>query len=150
MEAVIRCSIDYLLEKSGVVIPKGSKMFLSHHHGIEHFAKYGAAVIECFNMEDYAKKVLVMLPGQYHHQHYHNKKHETFHVLYGDLCLVEAETFTYHMGPGDLRVITPGQKHSFSTDKGCVFEEISTHQHEGDSVYEMALSEDRKTLVREF
>lgn len=90
-----------LLEKSHVVIPKGSKMYLSHHYGIDKFREFGAAVIECFNMDDYAKKILVVLPGQYHEEHYHQQKHETFHVLYGDLQLSEG-CFVYNLSEGTL------------------------------------------------
>ena len=38
--------IQDIIKKSGVVIPKGSVMWLSHHYGIEKFRKYGAAVID--------------------------------------------------------------------------------------------------------
>ena len=138
-----------LIKKSGVVVPKGSVMCLSHHYGLEKFKHFGAAVIECFNMEDYAKKILVMLPGQYHEEHKHLLKHETFHVLYGDL-FITAGGKSASMIPGDTWAVPPGTLHKFTTDKGCVFEEISTHQHPNDSVYTVALSTDRKTKVREF
>ena len=146
MEAIIR-DIDEIIGKSKVVIPKGSSMLLSHHFGLDNFRKYGACVIECYNMEEYAKKILVMLPGQFHSQHYHARKHETFLVVYGDLFL-DAGDISGWMEPGDLKVVAPGLKHSFSTDKGCVFEEISTHADPTDSIYEIDLSPDRKTFVR--
>jgi len=138
-----------LIKKAGVVIPKGSTMELSHHHGIDKFKKYGAAVITCFNMEDYAKKILVMLPGQYHEEHKHLLKHETFHVLYGDLFITAGYKSGF-MGPGDTWAVPPGELHKFTTDKGCVFEEISTHQHPNDSVYTADISTDRNTKVKEF
>lgn len=142
-----------LLGKSHVVIPKGSKMYLSHHYGMGRFRLFGAAVIECFNERGYAKKVLVVLPDQYHEEHYHKEKHETFHVLYGELRLIRGpfhDVFAEVLTEGDYRVVAPMIKHSFSSATGCVFEEISTHQHEGDSVYTEAIDENRKTLVKEF
>jgi len=138
-----------LIRKSHAVIPKGSKLVLSHHYGLGSYRHFGAAVFECFLMDEYAKKILVMLPGQMHQAHHHKRKHETFHVLWGDLFLTVGDK-SYYMEPTDLVVVSPGMKHSFSTDKGCVFEEISTAADPSDSVYEIELSENRKTFVREF
>ena len=138
--------IRAIIKKSLIVIPKGAKTFLSHHYGMGKFRQYGAVVIDCFNMEDYAKKILVMLPGQYHEEHKHLLKHETFHVLYGDL-FITAGNKSGAMIPGDTWAVPPGELHKFTTDKGCVFEEISTHQHPNDSVYYVALSPDRKTEI---
>ena len=143
-----------LIDKSGVVIPKGSKMILSHHYGIDDFRNWGAAVIECFNTDGYAKKILVMLPHQKHLEHYHVKKDETFSVLYGTLLLrvyAGLDRYQHVLNPGMHRRVSPGVPHGFqSLGGGCVFEEISTHQHEGDSVYLEEVSKNRKTFVREF
>lgn len=138
--------IKDIIKKSNVVIPKGSKAFLSHHYGIKKFRHFGACIIECFNMDEYAKKIIVMLPGQYHEEHKHLLKHETFHVLYGDLFITSGGQGAAMM-KGDTWAVPPGTPHKFTTDKGCVFEEISTHQHENDSVYDVELSKDRKTQV---
>ena len=37
--------------------------------------------------------------------------------------------------PGDTLMVPPGVWHSFSTETGCVFEEISTTAFSNDSVY---------------
>jgi len=39
------------------------------------------------------------------------------------------------LGPGDTALIQPGVWHSFWTDTGCVFEEISTTHFNDDSFY---------------
>jgi D-lyxose ketol-isomerase len=155
VEAVkgIEAEIMELIDKSGAVVPKGSVMLLSHHYGKDKFRQYGAAVIECFNMEDYAKKILVMLPMQRHPSHYHVKKHETFHVLYGLLTVdLEGDKVNGHtiLSPGEYIEVPPFTAHKFFSGSGVVFEEISTHQFEGDSIYHLIVSPDRKTKVREF
>ncbi|MCG8510926.1 MAG: hypothetical protein MI741_17015, partial [Rhodospirillales bacterium] len=37
--------------------------------------------------------------------------------------------------PGDTCLVQPGMWHSFGTDTGCVFEEISSRHHNDDSYY---------------
>ena len=129
-----------LLAKSNVVLPKGSTLWFSHHYGIERFREVGAAVINCIKREGYSKKYLVMLPGQRHPEHFHVHKDETFTVLYGDLVVNGEEP----LERGQTMVMEPGKKHSFYTQFGCVFEEISSKEFENDSFYS-----NRKTLVRE-
>ena len=148
LETVID-EVRSLVRKSGVVIPKGSKLWLSHHYGFEKFRLFGAAIYECWNRA-YCKKILVLLPGQYHPKHRHLKKEETFHVLWGDLGLAVGEEFRM-LEPGDFVNIDLGVYHSFSTSGGCVFEEVSTKHREGDSFYEDKdidnRTEDRKTFI---
>jgi len=147
VETVVDEVRDFI-KRSGVVVPKGSKLWLSHHYGFDKFREYGAAIYECINRM-YCKKILVMLPGQFHPSHRHLRKEESFICLYGDL-FVKADT-SYLLIPGDWVNIMVGECHSFSTDKGCVFEEISTTHHDGDSYYEDKeidkRTEDRKTLI---
>jgi len=138
------------LSKSGVVIPSGKIKFeLSHHYGLEKFYELGATIITCLNRE-YAKKILVMLPKQRHPSHYHIKKEETFIVLYGEM-LVTLEDQKKVLGVGDILTVERNKKHSFSTNNGCVFEEISTTQFPNDSVYDdkfiMENYSNRKTEV---
>ena len=69
----------------------------------------------------------------------------------GDLELT-LDDITRKLTPGEICLVMPGVWHSFKTEKGCVFEEISTTHFKSDSVYkdplinEMKL-EDRKTKV---
>lgn len=125
-----------LIEKSGVVIPEGSRCDISHHYGLENFRKTGVAMIECVNRE-YCKKVLIELPGQSHPAHYHVQKEETFMVLYGSLDVV-CDGQSRHVTRGETVVVERGVNHSFSSEEGCVFEEISTTHFGNDSFYDKA------------
>lgn len=127
-------SIRELLIESKVSLPDRVQFELSHHYGIDNFEKWGAAIINCINRE-YCKKLIILLPGQQHPVHYHIKKEETFHVLYGDV--------TINLGgnekdckAGGLIVVERGMKHSFSSKNGVIFEEISTTHYKDDSFYE--------------
>ncbi len=122
----------------------------SHHYGIANFRKVGAVLINVINRE-YAKKILVQLPGQIHPWHFHKLKEETFILLWGDLT-VELDQRRKVLQPGDTLTVLPGIWHRFWTDKGCVFEEISTTAFSNDSVYRdpainKLSSAQRKTVV---
>jgi N-acetylneuraminate synthase len=122
----------------------------SHHYGVTNFRKVGAVLITVIN-RDYAKKVLVQLPGQMHPWHYHRLKEESFQVLWGSLTL-ELDDRRKLLQPGDVVTVLPGVWHRFWTDTGCVFEEISTTAYPNDSFYRDAAinelsSAQRKTVV---
>lgn len=136
-----------LLKESNVVIPLGSICEISHHYGLEQYKKTGVAMIDCVNRE-YCKKILVVLPGQSHPNHLHKKKEETFVILHGDLRInLDGVERTLHKG--DIMVIERGKKHSFASDTGCIFEEISTTHYLNDSFYDTPehFSNPRKTKV---
>ena len=51
---------------------------------------------------------------------------------------------------GDVVTITPGVRHAFSTQEGCVIEEISSTHYADDSYYSdptIAKNKNRKTFV---
>ena len=128
--------INALLKAASVVVPAGSCCEISHHYGIEKFRETGVAMIDCVNRE-YCKKILIMLPGQNHPCHYHAKKEETFVVLHGDLKLdLGGEIVLLHKG--DVMTVERNKKHSFSSENGCIFEEISTTHYVNDSFYDLA------------
>lgn len=140
--------VQELLKDGNIVIPRGTKLEVSHHYGIEKFYEYGAALITVIN-RDYCKKLIAVLPNQKHPNHLHKKKDETLHVLHGTLrvCL-DGETREYTSG--EMIVVEPGMNHSFESDDGCVFEEISSTHYTNDSVYsDESINENaqRKTLV---
>ena len=139
-----------LLTDAKVVIGKSYGIELSHHYGIERFREVGAAIVNVINRE-YCKKIIAVLPSQKHPTHYHKIKEESFHVLYGvlDLIINGCEVRLYM---GDLITIERGVQHSFTSQEGCVFEEVSTTHIIGDSYYaDEAISQTeiakRKTIV---
>ena len=126
--------VMHLLKKSNVTVPLDSRCELSHHYGIESFDEVGLTLIDCINRE-YCKKILVVLPGQSHPAHYHKKKEETFTILYGSLDVV-CDGEVKHMVRGETMTVHRNVNHSFSSEEGCVFEEVSTTHYKDDSFYE--------------
>jgi N-acetylneuraminate synthase len=139
-----------MLQEAGIEIGSRFEIELSHHHGPQQFRRFGAVIINLLNRE-YCKKLIVVLPGQHHPGHYHKEKEETFHVLYGELELfLDGES--RRLSPGDMQLIQRGQNHEFRSERGCIFEEISTTHVPRDSHYRdrrIASSDPmiRKTLV---
>ena len=126
---------------------------LSHHYGMKHFRQTGAIIINIINRE-YCKKLLIVLPGQKHPTHAHKVKEETFQLLYGDLT-VEKEGIVTYMKPGDMQTVLRGEKHSFTSVNGAIFEEVSTTAMKSDSYYEDPKIEkldpiERKTILRKW
>jgi sialic acid synthase SpsE/mannose-6-phosphate isomerase-like protein (cupin superfamily) len=142
--------VKALLNEAKIHLGPEFKVEYSHHYGISTFLETGAVLIECVS-RDYCKKLVVQLPGQKHPTHYHARKEETFQVLYGELnCTVDGHHRT--LVPGESVVVMPGVWHSFGTDDGVIFEEISSRDYDNDSFYEdksinkLARAE-RKTVV---
>lgn len=106
---------------------------LSHHYGVEKMREVGAALITCINRE-YCKKLIIQLASQNHPSHYHSKKEETFHILYGELH-VNLDGVAKILYPGDTLTVHRGIWHSFTTPTGVIFEEISTTHFNNDSFY---------------
>lgn len=140
-----------MLNTSGITVGSSPNVELSHHYGLERFREYGAALIDCINRE-YCKKIILQLPGQKHPYHYHQKKEEAFQVLYGKL-IAEVEGRESVLYPGDVLVVPRAAWHSFKTDGGVIFEEVSTTHFNDDSFYEdktinrMARDERKTKLV---
>ncbi len=139
-----------MLHEAGVLITPEFEVELSHHYGLENFEKYGATIIACINRE-YCKKIIVQLPGQMHPNHHHIKKEEAFHILSGEVEM-EIDGRRKTLRPGDVQVVQRGTKHRFWTNKGVIFEEISTTHHNDDSYYEdpkirRMVREERKTKL---
>jgi len=126
--------IMVLLKKSNVLIPVDSTCDISHHYGRDLFEITGVTMINCINRE-YCKKILVVLPGQAHPAHLHKQKEETFTVLYGSLITI-CDGVEKIVDTGGSMVVERGVNHSFRSEEGCVFEEISTTHFGNDSFYE--------------
>lgn len=136
-----------ILKKGHIVIPVDSSCEISHHYGIDRYEEVGMTLIDCVNRA-YCKKLLILLAGQKHPTHFHKKKEETFIVLYGVLNVVcDGKSFT--LKQGETMTVSPEMKHSFSSETGCIFEELSTTHYNGDSYYDDAdkFVSPRKTKV---
>ena len=77
----------------------------------------------------------------------HKIKDETFLVVYGVLTLM-LNNEKYVLKRGEKITVPPGVWHSFSTDVGCVFEEISTRAIPGDSYYKDPNISNKKNAER--
>jgi N-acetylneuraminate synthase len=145
--------IKATLLEAKIVIGKEFELELSHHYGIGQFREFGAAIINIINRE-YCKKIIVLLPEQYHPVHYHQIKEETFQVLYGTLQLnIDGEDILVRTG--EIFTVERGIRHSFFSETGCVFEEVSTTHVRNDSYYDDERIRgldpmQRKTILKEW
>ena len=146
-------AVKAMLNEARIALPTDFKLEFSHHYGLDRFVDVGAVLIDCVNRE-YCKKLIVQLPGQHHPNHYHKRKEETFQVLSGTMeAEVEGRRRTLY--PGDVLVVPQGVWHSFWTDTGLIFEEISSTHYNNDSFYEdkrinAMAREERKTVVNQW
>ena len=114
-------------------LPNKCDIELSHHYGIELFHEFGITMATVIN-RSYCKKIIAVLPGQSNPEHVHKKKDETFIALYGDL-VVTLNGKVHKLSAGDILSVPPGAPHSFSSQYGAVFEEISSTHFADDSIY---------------
>ena len=136
------------LKKTKTIIPGGASLEISHHYGLDKFNKFGLVMLDVIN-RDYCKKLLVLLPKQYHPEQMHKKKEETFHILYGSVNL-NINGKSRLLKSGDVVTILKKQKHSFSSKKGAIIEEISTTHYKNDSFYtdqSIMKNDNRKTIL---
>jgi sialic acid synthase SpsE/quercetin dioxygenase-like cupin family protein len=141
-------AVKRLLKQARVAVPGGIELEISHHYGMEKFRQFGSAVLTVVNRE-YCKRIIVLLPGQAHPEQYHKCKDETYHILYGELEL-SLDGAPRRVSANDVVVIPRGVRHSFSTKKGVIIEEVSSRYSQGDSYYTdptIEANEARKTFV---
>ncbi len=140
--------VKALLKASGAVVPTQLELEISHHYGLERFREVGSAMITVINRE-YCKRLVLMLPGQRHPEHWHTRKDETFHLLHGEIELALAGD-RRRCTKNDVIVIPRGMKHEFRSSMGAVIEEISSTHATDDSGYsDLAIGDNgnRKTYV---
>jgi len=127
-------TIKGMLNEARIALSTDFEAEFSHHYGIARFPEWGATIVDCINRE-YCKKLIIQTPGQRHPLHYHKRKEESFQILWGVLHLdLEGRPRTLY--PGDIALIQQGVWHSFWTETGAIFEEISTTHFNDDSFYE--------------
>jgi len=130
----IKSQVSDMLHAANVTITEKDDVELSCHYGLDEFINVGAVIISKINRR-YCKKIIVMLPGQSHPTHRHLIKEESFELLYGDCALI-LNNRKINLKKGEPKLINTKTEHSFSTNIGCVVEEISTTHIKGDSVYQ--------------
>jgi sialic acid synthase SpsE/quercetin dioxygenase-like cupin family protein len=148
VENIIR-DVNSIIINSNVFLPNQVNFELSHHYGIDNFRKIGATIVNCINNKEYCKKIIIVLPNQSHPEHYHNIKHESFMILYGTI-IMNLNGTDIECYPGDILTVERGVKHSFRSNEGCIFEEVSTTHVIGDSYYtdnNILKNTDRKTTL---
>jgi len=124
-----------MIYEAGIVFGDDYSVEISHHYGIEQFRSTGAVIVNLINRE-YCKKIIVQLPGQSHPNHQHKVKEETFQLLWGELT-VNLNGRQIQMKPGDKVLVERNAFHSFyASNKGAIFEEVSTTHIANDSYYE--------------
>jgi sialic acid synthase SpsE/mannose-6-phosphate isomerase-like protein (cupin superfamily) len=144
----IRDIVSENLKKYNVTVPKNVDLEISHHYGIENFYKFGTCMLTLVN-KDYCKKILYQFPGQENPEHFHKLKEETFILLAGDLE-VSLNGIQNTLSKGDMLTVEVLQKHSFFSNNGAIFEEISTEHHTDDSFYtdeKINMNKDRKSKI---
>jgi len=140
--------IKEVLRNSKAVVPQQLNIEISHHYGIDRFEEIGCTIINYLNRE-YCKKLIVILPGQAHPEQYHQRKEETFIVLYGDVQIT-LDGVKRDCRQGDIVTVERGVKHIFGSKTGAVIEEISSTHYKDDSYYtDPAISKNpnRKTVL---
>ncbi len=123
----------FMLNEAGIIPGDSCTAELSHHYGLNNIEKFGAFLITVVN-STYCKKLVCLLENQYHPKHKHFKKIETFHVLSGVLKL-KKENVIYKLYPGEKINVLNNEWHEFTSETGCIFEEVSTEALKKDSVY---------------
>lgn len=142
-----------MLSEAGVVLTENANVELSHHYGLENFRQYGCLIVNLVNRE-YCKKIIVVFSDQKHPEQYHVKKEETFHVLKGEL-IASINGIERVLREGDILTIERGDRHAFTSNSGCIIEEVSTTHFRNDSFYtDPAIAEQdpmtRKTVLEVF
>lgn len=139
------------LYEAGIPLGDDITIEVSHHYGLERCREVGCVLVNSINRDEYCNKFLIMLPGQRHPHHRHEKKEETFHVFWGDLE-VDLDGDIIHLEAGDKLLVERGQLHAFRSETGCIFAEVSTKSVRSDSYYaDPAIAAmdplERKTIV---
>jgi mannose-6-phosphate isomerase-like protein (cupin superfamily) len=140
--------VKALIRDAGIIVPGQADFEISHHYGVDRFEEVGATLISFVNRA-YCKKLIVLLPGQRHPEHWHEVKEETFVVVSGDVTITLNGT-ARQFGPGDIILVERGVRHSFYSGRGAAIEELSSTHYGNDSYYtdpSVPAGKDRKTLV---
>ena len=150
----IRNKVRDLAARSNIIVPRASRIEISHHYGLDNFYKHGLSMIEVVN-QSYCKKYLFIFKNQVHPPQFHKKKNETFLILFGKIELIitiDKKVSRMILTPGQIYTIEPMMIHEFKalSTHGAIIEEISTESIRSDSYYldkSITRNKNRKTMV---
>ena len=118
----------------GLTMPPGQPLVLDF--GLGRFDEIGEIEFWVANEEQagYCGKFLFVADGQTCPYHRHDIKHETFFVMKGRVRMVvdDAERI---LSEGDLLVMPPGQRHSFTGVGPALLLEVSTPSRRSDNFF---------------
>ncbi|MFX1293422.1 MAG: D-lyxose/D-mannose family sugar isomerase [Promethearchaeota archaeon] len=121
------------LEEAGIPILDETKIEIADF-GLNKFEEIGLALVTRINEKEYCSKWLIIFPKQVCPEHYHELKKETFFCHKGCVMLnLPDKTIT--LNPGEYYTLEKGNKHSFTSKKGAIVEEISTYDENADSFF---------------
>ena len=123
-----------ILLKANIRVPDYENIEITDF-GKNDFEKLGLALYITVNEEEYASKWLVTFPGQWCPNHYHKKIKETFICMDGNVT-IWTDNKPVTLKPGEMITLLPLTWHKFTSDTGCVIEEITTKQYPEDSYFE--------------
>ena len=104
--------------------------------GLGRFSEVGEVEFWVSNEEQigYCGKFLFVDDGQTCPSHRHERKHETFFILKGQVRMVIDEEERV-MQPGDVLVMAPGKKHAFTGIGPALILEVSMPSTRGDNFF---------------
>ncbi len=142
--------VKAMLSYAKISLPNEFSTEYSHHYGIKNFFS-SRSYNDYYNQQGICEKNIGTASKSISPLTLSQKKEETFVVLWGEL-ISSLDDKVYKLYPGDKLTVLPGVWHNFKTEKGCIFEEISTTAHKNDSVYRdnrinKLTSTQRKTVV---
>jgi N-acetylneuraminate synthase len=127
--------IDAQVGEWGLRIPRVE--YLMVHFGLNDFFKTGETEFWVSNEIEagYCAKLIFVFDEQTCPYHHHKVKHETFYIVKGKTKMVINGKETIKT-TGDIVVVVPGTKHSFSGVGPCLLLEVSMPSVPGDSYFE--------------
>lgn len=130
----VLAAIEKQIAEWGLTMPDVVPLPL--HFGLNRFMETGETEFWIANEEEsgYCGKFLFVFDGQTCPYHSHNVKHETFFVVKGSIKMI-ADSSEKVMKEGDLFVMNPGVKHSFTGIGPALVLEISMPSTLGDNFF---------------
>ncbi len=125
--------IKAMLNVARLTAPHEFTLELLHPYGIDELRAWGMFAINCIERA-YRKRLCVLLPHQEMPLHRHTKEERTYSVLYGTLE-IEADKRRKTLRAGDSLTVQNGVMARFWSERGSIFEEVSSVRDGNELVY---------------